>query len=240
MQHKPNIFSLITWFCSIGPLINYIDHRSIYDARLNGNESIADMIKEGEWDWPDEWSYKFPFLNTIQVPKLCNKPDSILWRDKNMRCSSFRIKEVWKCMRIDYPSVDWYKVVWFSQCNPRMAFILWMAIKGRLQTHDRVMKWNNDPNMKCPLCKKVSDSHRHLFFECEYSGDVWKMLKDKLEIMWMSNSWSTIIEQYANDTCNSSIGSVLKRIGLATCVYHLWKEEMQVFSLEMRLESQTC
>ena len=105
-----------------------------------------------------------------------------------------------------------------------MAFILWMAIKGRLQTQDRLMKWNNDTNMKCPLCKRVNDSHNHLFFECEFSSNVWEKLKDKMEIMWMSNSWCDVIEQYANDPCNNSIGSVLKRIGLATCVYHLWKE----------------
>lgn len=101
--------STSVWYdpwCNNESLSKYITRRDIYDARLNGYESIADMIKEGEWDWPDEWSYKFPFLSTIQVPKLCNKPNLILWRDKNRQCSPFRIKEVWKCMRIDYPSVD--------------------------------------------------------------------------------------------------------------------------------------
>jgi hypothetical protein len=104
-----------------------------------------------------------------------------------------------------------------------MAFILWMAIKGKLQTQDRVMKWNNDPNMKCPLCKLVNDSHGHLFFECEYSKYVWVDLKAKMECSWLSNLWDVVIEQYSKGPCNNSIGSVLKRIILATVVYHIWK-----------------
>ena len=40
----------------------------------------------------------------------------------------------------------------------------------------------------------------------------------------MSNSWETLLEQYINEPCNNTIGSVLKRNGLATSVYHIWKE----------------
>ena len=94
-----------------------------------------------------------------------------------------------------------------------MAFILWMAIKEKLQTQDRILKWSNDQSMKCPLCKKVNDSHDHLFFECEYSKTIWIELKSKMEIAWMSNSWGVLIEQFPNEPCNNSIGSVLKRIG---------------------------
>ena len=61
---------------------------------------------------------------------------------------------------------------WFSQCYPRYAFILWMAIRGRLQTQDRIARWNPNANMNCPLCSRVSDSHSHLFFECEFSSKI--------------------------------------------------------------------
>ena len=60
------------------------------------------------------------------------------------------------------------------------------------------MVWNNDIGMKCPLCKKVNDSHNHLFFECEYSKNIWEKLKGKMEHSWLSNTWDTLIVQYAN------------------------------------------
>ncbi|GJY34607.1 reverse transcriptase zinc-binding domain-containing protein [Tanacetum coccineum] len=99
-----------------------------------------------------------------------------------------------------------------------------MAVKGRLQTQDRIMIWNNDTNMKCTFCKTVNDSHRHLFFECDYSRGIWEDLKVKLEVGWMTNSWENLIEQYAQGPSNNSISSVLRRIGLATAVYYIWKE----------------
>lgn len=86
------------------------------------------------------------------------------------------------------------------------------------------MKWNKDRSLKCPLCKLVNDSHSHLFFECNYSKTIWEALKVKMENVRVCNTWGPIIEHYANEPCDNSIGSVLKRIGLATSVYHIWKE----------------
>ena len=147
-----------------------------------------------------------------------------MWRCVNGSLNEFSSRIAWEHIRQNYEKVKWCNVVWFSQCNPRMAFVLWMAVKRRLQTQDRVMKWNNDFNMKCPLCNLVNDSHSHLFFECEFSKEIWSDLKAKMEINWMADSWDVVIDQFVNEPCNNSIGSVLRRIGLASVVYHIWKE----------------
>lgn len=39
----------------IGPLNQYITHRDLYDARLDANLKVSDMIKNDVWDWPSEW-----------------------------------------------------------------------------------------------------------------------------------------------------------------------------------------
>ncbi|GKD96071.1 RNA-directed DNA polymerase, eukaryota, reverse transcriptase zinc-binding domain protein, partial [Tanacetum coccineum] len=106
--------------------------------------------------------------------------------------------------------LNWHKVVWFSQCNPRIAFILWMAIKRKLQTQDKVMVWNKKDDMKCSLCSIVNDSHNHLFFECDFSRTIWEELKEKMECRDLSNSWDTLVDQYANKVFNNSIGSILR------------------------------
>lgn len=99
-----------------------------------------------------------------------------------------------------------------------------MAMKGKLQTQDRIMRWNNDLNMKCSLCNEVQDSHNHLFFECKYSKYIWSCLKKKMRKEGLTDSWDNVIEQFANGPCNNTIDSVLARITLATAVYHIWKE----------------
>lgn len=49
-------------------------------------------------------------------------------------------------------------------------------------------------------------------------------MKDKLEERRMPDIWEDIIDHYSERPCNNSIGSVLKRISLATVVYYIWKE----------------
>ncbi|GJT39229.1 RNA-directed DNA polymerase, eukaryota, reverse transcriptase zinc-binding domain protein [Tanacetum coccineum] len=99
-----------------------------------------------------------------------------------------------------------------------------MAVKRKLQTQDRMMAWNNNNDMKCPLCKKVNDSHNHLLFECDFSRIIWEDLKVKMEEKSLSNNWDALINQYAGSVCNNSIRSILKRIVFATAVYNIWKE----------------
>ncbi|GJY44014.1 reverse transcriptase zinc-binding domain-containing protein [Tanacetum coccineum] len=46
----------------------------------------------------------------------------------------------------------------------------------RLMTQDMIKVWKKDDDLRCPLCKKVADSHKHLFYECEYSEKVMNRL----------------------------------------------------------------
>nr|GEV66261.1 hypothetical protein [Tanacetum cinerariifolium] len=199
--------------------------RDIYDERLGDELKIADLIEGNKWKWPDGWEVKFPILKTLQVPMTDNeRDDDIKWKDNRGNLVNFSVKAVWEKIREDSPCVKWSKVIWFSQCYPIYAFILWMAVKGRLQTQDRVAVWNLNNNMKCPLCNKTNDSHTHLFFECGYSDMIWKALSGKMKVDNMPSSWSAIIDHYANSPCNNSIWSVVRRIVLATAVYFVCKE----------------
>ncbi|GJZ79310.1 hypothetical protein Tco_0644147 [Tanacetum coccineum] len=49
-------------------------------------------------------------------------------------------------------------------------------------------------------------------------------LKEKMECRDLSNSWDTLVDQYANKVCNNSIRSILRRIVLSTAVHNIWKE----------------
>lgn len=167
----------------------------------------------------------FPSLSNISVPNIVeDREDITKWKDLNGNLVDFSTKQVWDVFRLQNAEVRWNKVVWFSQCNLRYAFVLWMAIRGRLQTQDMLMKWNNNQNMNCPLCDLVNDSHNQLFFDCEFSKEIWDSLMDKLEERRMPFIWEDIIEYFSDRPCNNSIGSVMRRITLATTVYYIWKE----------------
>ena len=51
-----------------GPLFDHLTLRSLYNARLDINISVAEMIQHGVWKWPDDWGIKFPTIVNIPVP----------------------------------------------------------------------------------------------------------------------------------------------------------------------------
>nr|GFB90390.1 hypothetical protein [Tanacetum cinerariifolium] len=177
-----------------GPISNFIPDREIYNARFNKGACTADMIQDGKWIWRDDWWSKFPILEQIKVLALNNENDFVRWLNKDGVPTPFSIKGVWINMRYDYPNVDWYKVVWFSQCTPRHAIIMWLAIQDRLQTQDKMAKWCND-RLACPLYEMCFDSVTYLFFECCYANKVWNDVKDKICVEEDYHQWQDIILQ---------------------------------------------
>ncbi|GKC61007.1 RNA-directed DNA polymerase, eukaryota, reverse transcriptase zinc-binding domain protein, partial [Tanacetum coccineum] len=210
--------------------------KTLLDLRGKARKHIFKVLGDGKDTnfWHDQWSTKgvisdierkYPVLTKVKVLILNNQlKDKTRWKDVNGNLMDFSSKTAWEVFNSQNAIVKWHKVVWFSQCNPRMAFIMWMAIKRRLQTQDRVMVWNNDKSMKCSLYKIINDSHNHLFFECDYSKEIWMYFKKKMGNSGFSDRWDDLEEQYANKECNNSIGSILRRITLALTVYHIWKE----------------
>ncbi|GJR80797.1 RNA-directed DNA polymerase, eukaryota, reverse transcriptase zinc-binding domain protein [Tanacetum coccineum] len=115
----------------------------------------------------------YPILNQYVVHVL-NKEinDKLMWISNNGSEKEFASSHVWKDMRILNGNVQWLKVIWFSHNIMSLAFVLWMAVKGKLVTQDKLAKWYSGKDWKCPLCLKTEDSHKHLFYDCDYSKTV--------------------------------------------------------------------
>ncbi|GJT13940.1 RNA-directed DNA polymerase, eukaryota, reverse transcriptase zinc-binding domain protein [Tanacetum coccineum] len=132
-----------------GPLSRLINHRILECADMSLKLSVNDMIEGNEWVWPIEWDDRFKEVTNVPVPILRpDVEDKTVWIDKRGKEKRFSVREVWKAIRIDCPKVIWYRHVWFSQCIPRHAFILWVAIKGKLKTLDRISRWVNTQSME--------------------------------------------------------------------------------------------
>ncbi|GJW30249.1 hypothetical protein Tco_0047124 [Tanacetum coccineum] len=58
-----------------------------------------------------------------------NKDDSICWINADNKEVKFSTKDSWLSLKENWPKVKWSKIVRFSQCNPKQAFILWMTIQ---------------------------------------------------------------------------------------------------------------
>ncbi|GJU22274.1 RNA-directed DNA polymerase, eukaryota, reverse transcriptase zinc-binding domain protein [Tanacetum coccineum] len=179
--------------------------KSIWEVEINDNDSgtwkailnLRSKIRDSVWKKLGDGQNTNMWFETGVNKEGVN--DYVLWKDNNGTEGKFSIKKVWEKFKDVNPEVNWYKVVWFTQCNPRFAFIMWLAMHKRLATQDRIMKWNKNNQLLCPLCKTVNDSHDNLFFKCSYSKAVWKKVKDRLKEPNWGGNWEDVVEEIANE-----------------------------------------
>lgn len=220
--------STSAWFdnwCKLGPLCKIITKREIYGASFNLLSSVADIIENDDWKWPDNWLSKWPQLRSLNVPRLegsCS--DKIIWRNKTGNIYPFSVNLAWEDWKDQSPIANWHKHVWYTQCVPKHAFILWLAIKNRLMTQDRILKWNLLLVEKCTFCKLECDSRDHLFFECTFTTAIWDKLKVLVELDGCNSCWSDILQDVISRKPNGTIISILQRLVIAAAVYCIWKE----------------
>ncbi|GKA93904.1 zinc knuckle CX2CX4HX4C containing protein [Tanacetum coccineum] len=220
------------WFdnwCLLGPLADIISNRDIYGAGYNRSAKVKDIIVNDSWSWPDVWMSKYSDLGTIGVPHLSDASDKLVWKDLSNVDVGFSVATVWECIRPRSDEVDWYHVVWFSHQIPRHAIHLWLVIKRKLKTQDKLRQWDVSSNtnlnlLQCPLCGTQPDSHDHLFFECMYSLQVWDHLKRLTGIPNIPSGLDAIVDFLSPMAKMCSTRSVISKLVFAASCYFIWQE----------------
>ncbi|GKD87070.1 RNA-directed DNA polymerase, eukaryota, reverse transcriptase zinc-binding domain protein [Tanacetum coccineum] len=93
----------------------------------------------------------------------------------------------------------------------------------KLVTQDMLALWYPGKVWKCPLCMLTEDSHNHLFSECEFSNEVWNKVQTMINARGLKNLDSSMLK-FSNMPCTNSIWSIVRRLTIASTVYHIWQE----------------
>ncbi|GKC49682.1 reverse transcriptase domain, reverse transcriptase zinc-binding domain protein [Tanacetum coccineum] len=165
-------------------------------------------------------------LNSIAPPISMLGNDKLEWHDMDGVVQPFSVQTVWNTIRPRCDKVSWYHCVWFSSCIPRHALNLWLVIKRRLKTQDLLRPWDNVDvgNLSCSLCDLQEDSHEHLFFECNFSKQVWFMVKRFAGFSNSMPSIDSIIHDIIPFAKRKSSRSIIVKLVVATITYFIWQE----------------
>ncbi|KAJ0599776.1 putative RNA-directed DNA polymerase [Helianthus annuus] len=231
------------WFdywCDLGPLCDFLSPRTITNADFKLDDSVANVFSLGTWRWPMAWRDPFPVLIHLdQVHLNPTKQDRLLWKDGS-DLTEFSSSTIWHSIRYKEPEVNWCNIVWFSQCIPRHAFMMWLVIKGKLLTQDKILKWDfsrrkNMNMMCCLLCYENFDSHPHLFFECKFSFQVWHTVRQKVGMLTVSPKWRDIVEWLLARARSKSAVIYVAKLLVAAASYFIWQERnARLFKNQLR------
>lgn len=65
-----------------------------------------------------------------------SKQDSLVWLDSDGSWNEFSVNVAWNSIHNRDSVVERNKVVWFTNCIPRHAFIMWLFMRKKLKTQD--------------------------------------------------------------------------------------------------------
>lgn len=97
----------------------------------------------------------------------------------------------------------------------------------KLTTVDRLRKWGISIATDCVLCEKsIEETMEHLYFECDYSRQLWATLLKWLGETHIIGSWNAETE-WLEKRSSSRVKAQLLRFLYATVVYLVWAERNQ-------------
>ena len=127
------------------------------------------------------WDYKSKHEDSPLIKQIITLRDELVAAENTMEGAIQRMNQ-WTSKgelksRIAYeyfrPKANkllWTKVIWNNFTTPKHAFILWLAMKEKLLTKDRL----HDPQIDqiCLLCRAEVETTKHLFFQCSFVQQV--------------------------------------------------------------------
>ncbi|GJS86396.1 RNA-directed DNA polymerase, eukaryota, reverse transcriptase zinc-binding domain protein [Tanacetum coccineum] len=83
-------------WCEVGILQSFITHRDLYNARINANMVVKDIVENGICMWPKEWVSKYPVLGLHKnITLIADKRDKIIWRTKDGKDVQFTVNQTY-------------------------------------------------------------------------------------------------------------------------------------------------
>lgn len=164
----------------LGPLIDMAGPRAPQTVGLPSDAVVRDAIRGGDW-WISTSRSRNPIIlmlkNALPHPEgmIGSQHDDVyLWQTGQQAPSNiFSTTKTWLALHPHTTIVAWSKSVWFKDRIPKHAFISWVVAWNRLHTRDRLSRWGLTVPTNCILCNLQEESRDHLFFECEFSSEIW-------------------------------------------------------------------
>jgi len=106
--------------------------------------------------------------------------------------------------------------------------LMWLAVRNRLTTGDRLMVWGYTGDTQCVFCRHGIESRDHLFFRCSFSSRIWKNCMQRCNIDNPDLDWSNVLDVGCGQWKTKRMWGVLCRLVLNSAVYHVWRARNEI------------
>ena len=208
----------------LGPLVINWGSHIIAESRLPKTALVCNIWNGSKWCWPNNSSHELLEIQIFMSNIVPNRSlgDMIRWTPSSS--GIYSAASAWDKFRQSKPTVGWSKLVWYNQNIPKISFILWLAIKCKLSTMDRILTFAPSVPVTCVLCTSDTESHCHLFFECPFTDGIWSSVLFKCGVPWLRLPWPLFVTWATSRCKGKSLSSIVLKLSLVVIVYYVWRE----------------
>ncbi|KAL6508301.1 hypothetical protein OROHE_021843 [Orobanche hederae] len=110
-----------------------------------------------------------------------------------MNATSFDPKAAYALVRPPLDKVVWKELMLNNKATPKARFCLWMALRGRLATKDRMIRFDSSIDPTCSLCNQEPEDINHLLFCCAETGSMWRRLLSWYGLSCTAQTWEEVV-----------------------------------------------
>lgn len=199
------------------PILEQFSSHIVSHAQSENLATVISIQNNGTWSLPSSNFTELIDLRALIMAVQIQDTDSITWDGLQPKLVS--ISSIWRAIRSTSVNFQAFELVWRSFMIPKFSFILWLAVKNRLLTKDRMTIFGMAVDVRCVLCHNADESIHHLFTDCPYFNLVRNACPFALQPDWniCKNGDFLLVDIR---------GTKRKNAGLffAAAVYHVWKE----------------
>jgi hypothetical protein len=115
-----------------------------------------------------------------EAPALQEGPDSARWR--LTANGQYSAKTAYQLFFIGRTEVPGMKELWSSGAPLKHKLHVWLALKDRLWTADRLEERGLQNTPLCPLCCQEPETIEHLTLQCSFAREVWYRVLEPLNL----------------------------------------------------------
>lgn len=214
--------------------------RRLFAIAASPNASIAESGHWAEdlWNWDLGWTRPLRARDEaewanlkIMLSSVCPSieiADSFIWLPSKE--GSFSVKsitmELAKSFSLLKSTVSNLKKIWSGVVPPRIEVFTWLAILGKINSKEKLMRLNIIPpdEAECVLCNSQIENPDHLLLQCPFSWAIWNWWLSIWGLSWVFprclrdafDQWKSIKRNPFSRKVWNAIFSII--------IWSIWKE----------------
>jgi len=195
--------------------------------RTRTERYIVENIMDDKCWKRESFSFLFQINSEICEILIYNDNDKDYWIWSTSTKGRYNFKEIWNFIRTKYESKTRAKIVWEKIHVPKIAACHYRVLNNFLTTKDRLIHRRILIDPMCLLCNKQEETVEHLFFQCEFSKEIWSWCLANMFSNYShrpSFNLKEIYELVLNQSKKKCFQTDLVLLAFSTSTWAIWKE----------------